>query len=103
MSFSLLFYQGLYALAKVHYEFVLILGFNLQSGGPSWEVQTGRRDSLSASKEAANNNVPGPNSTVATLVAKFENVGLSLNDMVALSGNNILFLLIICSKLYHSL
>ncbi|KAM4116607.1 hypothetical protein ACB094_02G063300 [Castanea mollissima] len=56
------------------------------SGGPSWEVQTGRRDSLSASKEAANNNIPGPNSTVATLVAKFENVGLSLNDMVALSG-----------------
>ena len=46
----------------------------------------GRRDSLSASKAAANNDIPGPNSTVATLVAKFENVGLALNDMVALSG-----------------
>ncbi|XP_059444621.1 peroxidase 40 [Corylus avellana] len=56
------------------------------SGGPTWEIQMGRRDSLSASKEAANNDIPGPNSTVATLVAKFENVGLALNDMVALSG-----------------
>jgi peroxidase len=56
----------------------------------------GRKDSLSASKQAANNNIPGPNSSVATLVAKFENVGLSLNDMVALSGNHILLLLIIC-------
>ncbi|KAG6731567.1 hypothetical protein I3842_01G134900 [Carya illinoinensis] len=56
------------------------------SGGPAWEVQMGRRDSLSASKEAANNNIPGPNSTVSTLVATFQNVGLSLNDMVALSG-----------------
>ncbi|KAI4334999.1 hypothetical protein L6164_013689 [Bauhinia variegata] len=56
------------------------------SGGPSWDVQMGRRDSLSASREAANNNIPGPNSTVDTLVAKFENVGLALNDVVALSG-----------------
>lgn len=56
------------------------------SGGPSWEVQTGRRDSLSASKGAANNNIPGPNSNVATLLASFQNVGLSLQDMVALSG-----------------
>ncbi|XP_010267940.1 PREDICTED: peroxidase 40 [Nelumbo nucifera] len=56
------------------------------SGGPGWEAQTGRRDSLSASKSAANNNIPGPNSDVTTLVTKFNNVGLSLRDMVALSG-----------------
>ncbi|KAL0367814.1 UNVERIFIED_CONTAM: Peroxidase 40 [Sesamum radiatum] len=56
------------------------------SGGPGWEVEMGRRDSLSASKTAANNNIPGPNSDVATLVSKFENVGLSLQDLVALSG-----------------
>lgn len=41
---------------------------------------------MGASKEAANNNIPGPNSGVTTLVAKFQNVGLTLNDMVALSG-----------------
>ncbi|GKV37909.1 hypothetical protein SLEP1_g45872 [Rubroshorea leprosula] len=56
------------------------------SGGPSWEVPMGRRDGLTASKDAATNNIPGPNSSVSTLVAKFQNVGLSLNDMVALSG-----------------
>ena len=46
----------------------------------------GRRDSLTASKSAANNNIPAPNSDVATLVAKFQNLGLTLNDMVTLSG-----------------
>ncbi|KAG8499544.1 hypothetical protein CXB51_006152 [Gossypium anomalum] len=56
------------------------------SGGPSWEVEMGRKDSLGASKEAATNNIPGPNSTVPLLVAKFQNVGLSFNDMIALSG-----------------
>lgn len=47
----------------------------------------GRRDSLGASKEGANNLIPGPGSTVETLIAKFQNVGLTLEDMVALSGN----------------
>ncbi|KAG4210539.1 hypothetical protein ERO13_A02G055500v2 [Gossypium hirsutum] len=56
------------------------------SGGPSWEVEMGRKDSLGASKEAATNNIPGPNSTAPLLVAKFQNVGLSFNDMIALSG-----------------
>ncbi|XP_038991626.1 peroxidase 40-like [Hibiscus syriacus] len=56
------------------------------SGGPSWEVEMGRKDSLGASKEAAANNIPGPNSTVPTLVTKFQNVGLSLSDMIVLSG-----------------
>ncbi|KAK6930304.1 hem peroxidase [Dillenia turbinata] len=56
------------------------------SGGPSWEVQLGRRDSLTASKTEANNNIPAPNSTVSILLTKFEAVGLSLADMVALSG-----------------
>lgn len=59
-----------------------------QSGGPGWEVQMGRMDSLSASKTAANNNIPSPTSNVATLTSKFQNVGLSLQDMVALSGNS---------------
>ncbi|KAL7248747.1 hypothetical protein ACSBR2_003479 [Camellia fascicularis] len=55
--------------------------------GPCWEVQMARRDSLTASITAANNNIPGPNSSVATLVTKFQNVGLTLNVMVTLSGN----------------
>lgn len=58
----------------------------MQSGGPAWEVETGRRDSLTASKSDANNNIPGPNSTVETLISNFKNVGLTLEDVVALSG-----------------
>ncbi|KAL0538048.1 hypothetical protein IC582_027042 [Cucumis melo] len=60
------------------------------SGGPFWKVEFGRGDSISASKSAAQNNIPGPNSTVATLVSKFQNLGLSLRDMVALSGGHTL-------------
>ncbi|VVA29619.1 PREDICTED: peroxidase [Prunus dulcis] len=56
------------------------------AGGPSWDVQMGRKDSLTASKALANNIIPGPNSTIGNLVAKFQNVNLSLKDMVALSG-----------------
>lgn len=59
---------------------------NVQSGGPTWEVEMGRKDSISASKTAANNNIPGPNSDVPTLVSKFQNLGLTLQDMVTLSG-----------------
>lgn len=81
--------------SHIDYHFVLPIWTLMQSGGPSWEVQTGRRDSLSASKGAANNNIPGPNSNVATLLASFQNVGLSLQDMVALSGNLFPFCLFI--------
>uniref|UniRef100_A0A1D1XLE8 Peroxidase n=1 Tax=Anthurium amnicola TaxID=1678845 RepID=A0A1D1XLE8_9ARAE len=58
------------------------------SGGPTWDVELGRKDSLTASKSGPNNNIPGPNSDVKTLVDRFNNVGLSLKDMVALSGGH---------------
>lgn len=57
------------------------------SGGPSWQVEVGRKDSRTASLQGANTNLPAPTSGVATLVQKFRNVGLSAKDMVALSGN----------------
>lgn len=60
---------------------------NDQSGGPSWQVEVGRKDSRTASLQGANTNLPAPTSGVATLVQKFRNVGLSAKDMVALSGN----------------
>lgn len=56
-------------------------------GGPSWEVEVGRKDSRTASLQGANINLPAPTSGVATLVQKFRIVGLSAKDMVALSGN----------------
>ncbi|KAL8140360.1 hypothetical protein V2J09_006381 [Rumex salicifolius] len=56
--------------------------------GPVWEVETGRRDGRSASKAAANANLPAPNATLATLATIFQNVGLTLTQMVALSGGH---------------
>lgn len=56
----------------------------------------GRRDSFSASKAAATISIPAPNSTVANLAAKFQNVGLTLQDMVALSGMNLLWFFKLC-------
>lgn len=59
----------------------------VQSGGPAWGVEMGRKDSLTASKAAANNNIPSPNSDLPTLMSKFQALGLSLQDLLALSGN----------------
>jgi len=56
------------------------------SGGPFWKVLLGRRDSRSASKSGANNDIPGPNSTHQTLETKFKRQGLNVVDLVALSG-----------------
>ncbi|KAL7264195.1 hypothetical protein ACSBR1_002197 [Camellia fascicularis] len=56
-------------------------------GGPTWEVKLGRRDSKTASFSAANSGViPPPFSTLNNLINRFQAVGLSTKDMVALSG-----------------
>ncbi|XP_024534753.1 peroxidase 15-like [Selaginella moellendorffii] len=56
------------------------------SGGPSWTVQLGRRDSTTANFSLAQANIPPPTSTNAQLIAAYQNVGLSTLDMVVLSG-----------------
>ncbi|CAM0907683.1 unnamed protein product [Alopecurus aequalis] len=55
-------------------------------GGPSWTVPLGRRDSLTASKTNADNDLPPPFFDVQNLTDSFMNKGLSVTDMVALSG-----------------
>lgn len=58
-----------------------------QLGGPTWEVLFGRRDSLTASRDAANTFLPAPSSNVSTLRANFAAVGMGTDeDLVALSG-----------------
>ncbi|XP_011080739.1 peroxidase 4 [Sesamum indicum] len=58
-------------------------------GGPNWKVTVGRRDSKTASLEAANSGVlPGPDSNLSTLIQKFQDQGLSPTDLVALSGTH---------------
>lgn len=58
----------------------------LQSGGPHWEVALGRRDSRTASLTKSNADLPAPNSTIQTLITKFNRQGLDEEDLVALSG-----------------
>jgi len=58
----------------------------MQLGGPTWTVYLGRRDALTASQSDANANLPGPGSSLATLVSMFGGKGLSPRDMTALSG-----------------
>ncbi|ONK61802.1 uncharacterized protein A4U43_C08F33730 [Asparagus officinalis] len=55
-------------------------------GGPNWDVKLGRRDSRTANKTAANNEIPPPTSSLANLTSLFAAKGLSTKDMVALSG-----------------
>ncbi|CAL5326414.1 unnamed protein product [Camellia sinensis] len=58
------------------------------TGGPSWEVPLGRRDSKGASLSGSNNNIPAPNNTFQTILTKFKLQGLDIVDLVALSGSH---------------
>ncbi|XP_061345650.1 peroxidase 72 [Gastrolobium bilobum] len=58
------------------------------TGGPSWEVPLGRRDSLGASISGSNYNIPAPNNTFQTILTKFKLKGLDIVDLVALSGSH---------------
>ncbi|MBA0725977.1 hypothetical protein Golax_001835 [Gossypium laxum] len=55
-------------------------------GGPKWAVKLGRRDARSASQSAANNGIPPPTSNLNRLTSRFNALGLSTRDLVALSG-----------------
>lgn len=55
-------------------------------GGPNWAVELGRRDSTTASLDAANSGIPSPFLDVADLISAFSNKGFSPKDLVALSG-----------------
>ncbi|KAK4608019.1 hypothetical protein RGQ29_001726 [Quercus rubra] len=56
------------------------------AGGPTWEVQLGRRDSKAANQAGANTSIPSPFESLSNVTAKFTAVGLDSTDLVALSG-----------------
>ncbi|KAK9284153.1 hypothetical protein L1049_023321 [Liquidambar formosana] len=58
------------------------------TGGPSWEVPLGRRDSKGASLSGSNRNIPAPNNTFQTILTKFKLQKLDIVDLVALSGSH---------------
>ncbi|KOM53175.1 hypothetical protein LR48_Vigan09g183400 [Vigna angularis] len=55
-------------------------------GGPDWKVPLGRRDSLTANRTLANENLPAPFFNLTLLKAAFAKQGLDTTDLVALSG-----------------
>ncbi|XP_047973742.1 peroxidase P7 [Salvia hispanica] len=57
-------------------------------GGPSWNVKLGRRDAKTASLSAANNGIPQPTTNLNGLISRFNALGLSSKDLVALSGSH---------------
>ncbi|MCL7030705.1 hypothetical protein MKW94_025210 [Papaver nudicaule] len=57
-------------------------------GGQSWTVPLGRRDARTASQSAANNQIPGPSSSLSTLVTMFSAKGFTAAEMTALSGSH---------------
>ncbi|XP_029125265.1 peroxidase 15-like [Cajanus cajan] len=54
--------------------------------GPDWKVPLGRRDSLTANKTLANENLPGPSFSLDQLKSAFAKQNLNTTDLVALSG-----------------
>ncbi|KAI3689585.1 hypothetical protein L2E82_47547 [Cichorium intybus] len=57
-------------------------------GGPKWNVYLGRRDSIKASLNGANQFLPAPNSSLESLIANFQSQGLGIQELVALSGSH---------------
>ncbi|XP_050217726.1 LOW QUALITY PROTEIN: cationic peroxidase 1-like [Mercurialis annua] len=57
-------------------------------GGPSWQVELGRRDSTTASYNAATQNLPSPLMDLSDLITAFSNKGFTAKEMVALAGSH---------------
>ncbi|KAL2337617.1 hypothetical protein Fmac_012063 [Flemingia macrophylla] len=57
-------------------------------GGPTWDVKLGRRDSTTASGDAADTNIPAPFFSLSQLINNFKNHGLDEKDLVVLSGGH---------------
>nr|GMD15209.1 peroxidase 11 [Ipomoea batatas] len=55
-------------------------------GGPYWDVPLGRKDSKSAGYEVVETNMPTADESLLSIISKFLYQGLSVTDMVALSG-----------------
>lgn len=62
----------------------------MKLGGPTWQVQLGRRDSTTANISQANVDLPAPFLDFPKLIEVFNQHGLDEKDLVALSGGHTL-------------
>ncbi|GLJ14548.1 hypothetical protein SUGI_0235520 [Cryptomeria japonica] len=60
----------------------------VELGGPKWTVPLGRRDSKNANAPLANTSIPAPTLNLTNITKSFRNQGLSIQDMVVLSGGH---------------
>ncbi|OAY29399.1 peroxidase 5 isoform X1 [Manihot esculenta] len=58
--------------------------------GPSYTVLLGRRDSITASRDRANKELPSFKDGLNKLISRFQKIGLNARDLVALSGSHTL-------------
>jgi peroxidase len=58
----------------------------LQTGGPTWAVELGRKDGLISSNSDAASHLPSFQSNAQALIDSFSSNGLSIRDLVTLSG-----------------
>lgn len=63
-----------------------VYSYGLQSGGPYYQVKKGRWDGKISKATRVPPNIPRANSTVDQLLKLFSSKGLTLEDMVVLSG-----------------
>lgn len=57
-----------------------------QIKGPSWEVETGRKDGRVSDETEAIHDLASPYSNITQLIGAFRGVGLSIKDLAVLSG-----------------
>lgn len=67
--------------------FLSFLGL-MQVGGPYWHVPLGRKDSKTAGFALSDSNLPTADDSLISIISKFIYQGLSVTDMVALSGKH---------------
>lgn len=66
----------------------------LQIKGPYWQVPLGRRDGTVSIANQALANLPPPFFNITQLIASYSSKGLTIKDLVVLSGNLMTFLAI---------
>lgn len=79
----------------------LLLNFNscggMQTGGPYWKVPKGRKDGRT-SKASETIKMPFPTFNISQLKLSFSQRGLSLDDLVALSGTKYIYVYLLYKK-----
>lgn len=66
----------------------MVLCVKLQSNGPDYDVETGRRDGNTSSAEEALLNLPPAYGNITELIDLYTEKNLTVKDLVVLSGKN---------------